>query len=83
MSDTKRTAGEIIALIREEAIVDLDDGFGPTDDLFTAGLDSMALMQLLVAVGEKWNVSLEAADVTKENFATATALAMLLAERRA
>lgn len=75
------TAAALLALIREERIVELPDGFAAGDDLFAAGLDSMAVMQLLVAVGEKWQVRLGAADVTRENFGSAAALARLL-ERR-
>ncbi len=68
-------------MIRDEGIVELDGGFGGGDDLFEAGLDSMAVMQLLVAAGERFGVMLEAGDVTRENFSTAEALARLIAER--
>lgn len=68
-------------MLRVEGIVELPEGFGAGDDLFAAGLDSMAVMQLLVAVGERWGVQLEAAEVTRENFATAAALAGLLGRR--
>lgn len=74
-------ADEILGVIREEGIVDLADGFGAGDDLFEAGLDSMAVMQLLVAAGERFGVTLEVGDVTKENFATAEALARLIGAR--
>ncbi len=47
MSDGSQLAGEILAVIREEEIVELTDGFGPGSDLFEAGLDSMAVMQLI------------------------------------
>lgn len=70
--------GEVLTLIREEGIADLGEDFGVDGDLFLAGLDSMAVMQLLVAVGERWAVVLEAGDVTKENFGTASALAKLI-----
>ena len=72
------TAAGILGLIREEGIVDLADDFGTADDLFEAGLDSMAVMQLLVAAGERFGVTLAAADVTRENFGTADALAAVI-----
>jgi acyl carrier protein len=76
------TAAEILELIRDEGIVGLEEGVGAEGDLFAAGLDSMAVMQLLVAVGERWGVMLEAGDVTKENFGTASALAKLVDARK-
>ena len=81
VSDGSVFADEILAVIREEGIVELADGFGPGDDLFEAGLDSMAVMQLLVAAGELFGVMLDVGDVTRENFATAGALARLIGER--
>ena len=75
------TAEEILGLIREEGIVELGNGFGAGDDLFEAGLDSMAVMQLLVAAGERFDVTLDAGDVTRENFVTAQALARLIGGR--
>ena len=68
-------------MIRAEGIIELDGQFGSGDDLFEAGLDSMAVMQLLVAAGERFGVTLEPGDVTRENFATAEALARLIAGR--
>lgn len=81
VSDGRVMADEILGVIREEGIVELADGFGAGDDLFEAGLDSMAVMQLLVAAGERFGVTLEVGDVTKENFATAEALARLIGAR--
>jgi len=82
VSDGSLLAEEILAVIREEGIVELADGFGSGDDLFEAGLDSMAVMQLLVAAGERFGVTLDVGDVTRENFATAEALARLIGERK-
>lgn len=75
-------AAAVLQLVRDEGIIEAGDDFGPDDDLFAAGLDSMAVMQLLVAAGERWGVHFDAADVTKENFATAAALANLIKARR-
>jgi acyl carrier protein len=72
------SAHDVIALIRDEEILSLDDGFGPDDDLFAAGLDSLALMQLLVAASERFGVMLQAGDVTRENLRTPESLARLL-----
>ncbi len=82
VSEGTATAEQVLGLIRDEGIVELGDGFGAGEDLFEAGLDSMAVMQLLVAAGERFGVVLEAGDVTRENFATAGALAGLIAKRQ-
>ena len=75
-------AAELLALIRTEGIVELADNFGVADDLFLAGLDSLAVMQLLVAVEERCGVAFGAGDVTRENFGTALALARLVERKR-
>lgn len=81
MNPSGDPATAILGLLRDERIVDLDPRFGPDDDLFAAGLDSMAVMQLLVAIGEHWDIHLAAADVTREHFATASALGRLVEAR--
>jgi acyl carrier protein len=72
------SANDVMDMIREEGVLDLDQGFGPDDDLFEAGLDSLALMQVLVAARVRFGVIIEAGDVTKNNFRTAESVARLL-----
>lgn len=76
--DRQDLAEELLGVIRSEGIVGLAEGFGATDDLFLAGMDSMAVMQLLVAVEERYGVAFATEDVTKAHFGTAAALARLL-----
>lgn len=76
-------AADVIELIRGEGIAELDSGFGPDDDLFVAGLDSLALMQLLVLVRERFGVALRAGDMTRENLRTPRLLAALIERRNA
>lgn len=73
--------GTVIGWLKSEEILDLSDGFSTTDDLFLAGLDSMAVMQLVVAAEERFGVVLQAADLSKENLGTADALAVLINRR--
>lgn len=73
----------VIGWLRDEQILDLTDGFSTDDDLFLAGLDSMAVMQLVVAAEERFGVVLQAADLSKENLGTAESLAALINRRRA
>lgn len=73
----------VIEWLGSEEILMLEEGFSVRDDLFLAGLDSMAVMQLVVAAEERFGVQLQAADLTKENLGTAESLAALIDERRA
>ena len=75
--------GTVIGWLKSEEILDLTEGFSTADDLFLAGLDSMAVMQLVVAAEERFGVVLQAADLSKENLGTADALAVLINRRRA
>lgn len=75
-------AAEVIAVIRGEGIANLGEGFGVDDDLFLAGIDSMALMQLLVALEERFGIAFGAEDVTRERFRTAAVLAAVIESKR-
>lgn len=68
---------ELLALIGERLLV-LPKDFSASDDLQEAGLDSMAIMQLLVLLEEKYEVSLPDAALSIENFSSAEKLARLL-----
>ena len=76
------TAEEVIALLREEGLVELPAGAGPDADLFEAGLDSMAVMQLIVLVEERFGVVLGAADASREVLGTPARLAATVAARQ-
>jgi acyl carrier protein len=74
---------KVVEWLRSEGILELEDGFSARDDLFLAGLDSMAVMQLVVAAEERFGVLLQAADLTKDHLGTAESLASLIQDRRA
>jgi len=76
-SESSLVEKELLALIGERLLV-LPENFGPSDDLQEAGLDSMAIMQLLVLLEEKYDVSLPDAALSIENFSNAEKLAFLL-----
>ena len=44
------TPQAILDVIREEGILEIEDDFATDESLFDAGLDSMALMQLLLSL---------------------------------
>lgn len=73
--------GAIVGWLREEGILELEDDFPEDGDLFLAGLDSMAVMQLVVAAEERFGAVLESRDLSKERLATPRALAGLIAEK--
>jgi acyl carrier protein len=63
-------------------LVELDSAFGDSDDLFAAGLDSMAIMQLLLLIEESFGVQIPMGEVTRENFHTTAAIARLVTEKQ-
>ncbi len=70
---------ELIDWLNDEGVIELDWDFPEDGDLFTAGLDSMAVMQLVVAVEDRFGIELGPEDLTKVNLATPTTLAALIA----
>ena len=64
-----------------EGLLELDWDFSDDGDLFSAGLDSMAVMQLVVAVADKYGIELGPDDLTSANLATPRSLAALIAAR--
>lgn len=81
-SSTSPTPDQIRELI-DGQLIELSAGFGVDDDLFEAGLDSMAIMQLLLLIEENSGVEIPMGAVTRENFHSATAIARLVTEKLA
>jgi acyl carrier protein len=75
------TPVELIDWLNDEGVLELDWDFPEEGDLFAAGLDSMAVMQLVVAVEDRYGVELGADDLTRANLATPTTLAALIAAK--
>lgn len=75
------TPTEVIDWLNDEGVLELDWDFPEDGDLFTAGLDSMAVMQLVVAVEDRFGIELGPEDLTKAHLATPTTLAALIALR--
>ncbi len=65
-----------------ERVLSLPSSFGPDNDLYEAGLDSMAIMQLLLMVEEEFGVTIPVESVSRENLASARALATMLRKRQ-
>lgn len=75
------TPTELIDWLNDEGVMELEWDFPEDGDLFAAGLDSMAVMQLVVAVEDRFGVELGPEELTKANLATPTALAALIASK--
>lgn len=75
------TPTELIDWLNDEGVLELDWDFPEDGDLFTAGLDSMAVMQLVVAVEDRFKVELTPEDLTRANLATPTSLARLIGRK--
>jgi acyl carrier protein len=72
---------ELTVLIATE-ILDTDQALTPQSDLFAAGLDSMGIMQLLLAIEDRFGVAIDPADLSRDNFSTAEKIAVLVAEKK-
>ncbi len=72
---------ELTVLIATE-ILDTDQTLTPQSDLFAAGLDSMGIMQLLLAIEDRFGVAIDPADLSRDNFSTAEKIAALVAEKK-
>jgi acyl carrier protein len=72
---------ELTVLIATE-ILDTDQALTPQSDLFAAGLDSMGIMQLLLAIEDRFGVAIDPADLSRDNFSTAEKIGALVAEKK-
>jgi acyl carrier protein len=70
---------QLVTLISER-LLETRPGFGPDSDLYENGLDSMAIMQLLVLLEEEYGVAIPERALTRKNFATVRQIAGLLGE---
>jgi acyl carrier protein len=72
---------ELTTLIATE-ILDTDHALTPQSDLFAAGLDSMGIMQLLLAIEDRFGVAIDPAELSRENFSTAEKIAALVTAKK-
>ena len=60
----------------------LADDFSADADLYEEGLDSMALMQLILALEQEFGVVVQPEDLDREHFKTLQAIAGLVETKR-
>lgn len=76
------TPDRIRDLIRSQ-LLELPADFGETEDLFDMGLDSMAIMQLLLMLEESFGAVIPMGEVTRDNFYSTNAIASLVGLKQA
>ena len=64
--------------IVSQDILEVGPGFNTQSNLFDAGLDSMANMQLLLLIEQNFGLRLPAAKLTRDHFSTIDDLARLM-----
>jgi acyl carrier protein len=75
------TPDSLRALI-DERLFPLDHGVADDADLHAEGLDSMALMQLILLLEAELGITITPADLDRENFSTLNNLAAFVARKQ-
>ena len=70
----------LIALIVELQIVEATYVLTADADLFAQGMDSLAIMQLLLHVEQRYGIRIPPGEMTRERFATPAVLAAWLSD---
>lgn len=65
-----------------EQLFPLDDSVTESSDLHAAGLDSLALMQLILLVENAYSVKITPDDLDRENFSSLAKLAEMIARKK-
>ncbi len=68
---------QLVILMRER-LLETTAAFDATTDLYSLGMDSMAIMQLLILIEEEYGVALPECALTRQNFTTIRQLARLI-----
>jgi acyl carrier protein len=74
------TSEALIDLLTKEQIIDTDLPITPDADLFSLGLDSIAMMALLLQIEERFGISVSPEAMRREIFATPKALSQFLSD---
>lgn len=76
------TPAAVLNLILDQQIVESAEPVTTTTDLFALGMDSMAMMQLLLHIEDRFGIAVTPGEMTRDRFSTAAALAAFLAQKR-
>jgi acyl carrier protein len=75
MPSASLSADFIISLLAEHELLEASDLVHADSDLFALGLDSLAMMQLLLHIERDCQVTIPVAEITRERFSTPKRLA--------
>lgn len=75
---TRNLEQTVLDVIRENLLPDLASDFATDADLFSAGLDSMGIMQMVLLLEERFSCTVQPVNLTRKNFSSAAALAALI-----
>jgi len=76
------TIVESLRSLISERMFPLAEDFSKDCDLYAEGLDSMALMQLILILEQEMGVRIGPEDLAKENFQTLAAIATLVEKKQ-
>ena len=71
---------QVHAILRDE-ILSVANGFAPESNLIEAGLDSLAVTQLMLSIEERTGIWVDEGLLTPENLETSVTLARLVYEQ--
>lgn len=80
MSATSNHCPALRALIHEQ-LFPLDETITDESDLFSEGLDSMALMQLIMLMEQEFHITLGPEDLNRDYFATLVNLSAMVTRK--
>ena len=72
------TADHIIEILNTHHVVETEEALQADSDLFALGLDSLALMQLLLQIERSLGLSVPVAEIRREHFQTPACIAAWL-----
>ena len=71
---------QLVQLVSER-LLETQPGFNADSNLYDSGLDSMAIMQLLILLEEEYGVAVPESELTRQNFSTVRSVARLVRAR--
>jgi acyl carrier protein len=80
-TEISKAAEQILASIRSD-LLELEPAFSVDDDLFSAGLDSMSIMQVILLVEENFAIKIPDALIKRETFSSARCIAEAVLSQR-
>lgn len=72
---------KLLGILRDE-LLDTAEPIDAESNLFAAGLDSMGIMQLILAIEDHFNTVIDPSELSRDNFATATRIAYLIRSKQ-